>query len=214
MQQPFSSASAFGDAHRAGSDARFSQSRYSIKKKFLQAFGGTFYLYDQNENLIMLGTQKAFKLKEDLRLFADEEKSQELMRIAARSIMDFSAAYDVYDSATNQKIGAFKRRGLKSSFVQDTWVLLDVNDQEIGMAQEDSALFGLLRRFVDWVTYLLPQKYHFTIGGQEVATYSQTKNPFSSKMDIEFNSTATVPFDRRLALALAMLLAAIEGKQH
>lgn len=194
-------------------DARFSHSRYAIKKKWLQLLGASFYLYDPSENIVLFGAQKAFKLKEDFRLYADENKQSELLRMAARSIMDFSAAYDVYDSQTEQKIGAFKRQGLKSSFVQDTWVLMDVNDNVIGQAQEDSALLGLIRRFVDWAAFLLPQKYHVTLDSAQIATFTQTKNPFSSKMDIEFGA---VPqnYDRRLVLCLAMLLSAVEGKQR
>ena len=130
-------------------DPRFNHQNYSITRKALQAFGGTFYLYDPNENLVLWASQKAFKLKEDFRIYSDENKSQELLRVSARSILDFSAAYDVYDSATNQKLGAFKRQGMKSSFVQDTWTIMDWNDAEIGLCQEDSAVMGLIRRFVD-----------------------------------------------------------------
>jgi hypothetical protein len=211
MQTPFSSSSAFGDQNR---DARFSHTHYSIKRKLLQAFGATFYLYDSNENLILWAEQKAFKLKEDLRLYADDQKSRELLRISARSIMDFSAAYDVYDSTTNQKLGAFKRKGLQSSFVQDTWILMDNNDREIGQIQEDSAILGLIRRFVDLATLFLPQRYDMTLNGQPVAQYKRVKNPFSSKLDIDFSSDTNGILDRRLALALAILLEAIEGKQR
>jgi hypothetical protein len=210
MQNPFSSPPAFGDPNR---DARFSHTQYSIKRKLLQAFGATFYLYDANENLILWAEQKAFKLKEDLRLYADDQKTRELLRISARSIMDFSAAYDVYDSTTNEKIGAFKRKGLQSSFVQDTWVLMDNNDREIGQIQEDSAILGLIRRFVDLATLFLPQRYDMTLNGQPVAQYKRVKNPFSSKLDIDFSSDTNGILDRRLALALAILLEAIEGKQ-
>ena len=35
----------------------------------------------------------------------------ELMVIKARDILDFSAAYDVEDSTSNEKIGALKRHG-------------------------------------------------------------------------------------------------------
>jgi len=211
MQTPFSNSSAFGDPNR---DTRFTHTNYSIKRKLLQAFGATFYLYDSNENLILWAEQKAFKLKEDLRLYADDQKSRELLRIAARSIMDFSAAYDVYDSTTNEKIGAFKRKGLKSSFVQDTWILMDTADREIGQIQEDSAILGLIRRFIDYATLFLPQRYDMTVNGQHVAQYKRVKNPFSSKLDIDFSSDTNGVLDRRLALALAILLEAIEGKQR
>jgi hypothetical protein len=118
------------------SDPRFGHQNYTIKKKLLQAFGATLYLYGPGEQLVLWGAQKAFKLKEDLRFYADESKTQEVLRVGARSIMDFSAAYDVFDSQTNEKLGAFKRKGWKSSFVQDTWILMDVQDREIGQVRK------------------------------------------------------------------------------
>ena len=211
MQNPFSPGQAFGDG---STDPRFGHRNYVITRKFAQLFGATFYLYDGNENLVLWASQKAFKLKEDFRIYSDESKTQELLRVAARSILDFSSAYDVYDSQTNQKLGAFKRQGLKSSFVQDTWTMMDAQDREIGMCQEDSALFGVIRRFIEYASLLMPQRYDVTLGGQNVATFQQGRNPFSSRMEIDFSADASGAFDRRLALALAMLLEAIEGKQR
>ena len=210
MQSPFSSGNAFGDKKQ---DPRFGHQNYHITRKLLQAFGGTFYLYDPQENLVLWASQKAFKLKEDFRIYSDENRSQELLRVSARSILDFSAAYDVYDSQTNQKLGAFKRAGLKSSFVQDTWTIMDAQDREIGLCQEDSALFGVVRRFIEYASLLMPQRYGVTVNGQNVATFQQGRNPFATRMDIDFRADTSGTFDRRLALALAMLLAAIEGKQ-
>lgn len=209
MQSAFSNSHAFA---ARSTDPRFGFERYTISRKFLQAFGATLYLHGPNEQLVLWGAQKAFKLKEDLRFYTDDTKTQEILRIGARSILDFSAAYDVFDSLTNTKIGAFKRQGLKSSFIQDTWILMDAQDHEIGQVQEDSALLGMLRRYVEYVSLLLPQKYTVTLNGLPVALYSRHKNPFSSRLEIDFSPDTNAQFDRRLGLALAMLLEAVEGK--
>ncbi|RYX84591.1 hypothetical protein EON83_09585 [bacterium] len=209
MQSPFSPLDAFTSR---STDSRFGYERYIIKRKLMQAFGATLYLYGPNEQLVLWGQKKAFKLKEDLRLFTDDTQAQEVLRIGARNILDFSAAYDVFDSQTNQKIGAFKRKGLKSAFVQDTWLILDMQDREVGQVQEDSAFLGLLRRWVDYVSLLLPQKYAATLNGLPVAHYIRHKNFFSSRMDIDFSPDTNAQFDRRLGLAMAMLLEAVETK--
>lgn len=211
MQSPFSNSNAFG---APSDDTRYAHQRYTITRKILQAFGATLYLYGPNEQLVMWGQRKAFKLKEDLRFFTDDTQSHELIRAGARNILDFSSAYDVFDSQTNQKIGAFKRKGLKSSFLQDSWIILDTQDREVGQVQEDSALLGALRRYVDYVSLLLPQKYTATLNGAPVAHYSRHKNFLSSRMDIDFSPDASFQFDRRLGLAMAMLLEAIETKGH
>jgi hypothetical protein len=53
--------------------------------------------------LLLFSEQKMFKLREDIRVYSDEAKTQEVLAIKARQIMDFSAAYDVVESATGQK---------------------------------------------------------------------------------------------------------------
>ena len=117
MQSPFSNSNAFG---ARSSDTRYSYQSYIIKRKIMQAFGATLYLYGPDEQMVMWGQRKAFKLKEDLRFFTDDTQSQELIRVGARNILDLSATYDVFDSQTNQKIGTFRRKGLAPAFVQDT----------------------------------------------------------------------------------------------
>lgn len=209
MQSPFSNQAAFG---AKSSDARFAHTTYIIKRKALQLLGATLYLYGPGEQLVLWGAKKAFKLKDDLRFYSDDKQTDEVLRIGARSIMDFSSAFDVFDSHSDQKIGAFKRKGWKSVLVQDTWVIMDTQDQEVGQVQEDSALLGMLRRYVEYVSLVWPQKYTATLGGVSVATYTRHLNPFSSRLDIDFSPDANGAFDRRLGLALAMLLEAVETK--
>ncbi len=88
---------------------------------------------------------------------------------------------------------------------------MDWNDAEIGICQEDSALMGVVRRFIDYAALLMPQRYDLTVGGQQIATFQQGRNPFSSRMEIKFDQ-ANATYDRRLILALAMLWSAVEGK--
>ena len=213
MQSPFSNSQPLVAASRS-TDARFGYERYIIKRKAMQAFGATLYLYGPDEQLIMWGQRKAFKLKEDLRFFNDDTQAQEIIRVAARNYIDFSAAYDVFDSQTNQKIGAFKRKGLKSSLVQDSWIVLDTQDREIGQVQEDSAFLGLLRRYVDYVSLILPQKYTATMNGAIVGHFARHKNFFSSRMDLDFSADTSALLDRRMGLAMAMLLEVVETKGH
>ena len=94
----------------------------------------------------MLMNSKLAKLREDIRVYSDENKSQEVLSIQARQIIDFSAAYDVVDTAMNQKIGTLRRKGW-SSILRDEWQVLDANENQIGVLFEDSMGLALLRRF-------------------------------------------------------------------
>lgn len=170
-----------------------------------------FMFYDPQGTQIGFLKQKLFKLKEDIRLYTDESMTRELLLIKARSIIDFSAAYDVTDAQTQQKVGALKRKGLKS-IIRDEWLILDAADQEIGLIQEDSSALGLLRRLGD-LGALIPQSFTFSMGGQPIGEAKQNFNPFVRKLNVDMTRDPGRKLDRRLVAAAVVLLLAIEGRQ-
>lgn len=188
----------------------FNSTHYTLRKKVLQLFGGSYEIFDTNGNLVLFAEQKAFKLKEDIRLFSNKEKTEEIISIQARNIIDFSASYDVVDSRTSQKIGVLKRNGFKS-MAQDEWFVMDANEKQIGIVREDSLGMALLRRFL---TNLIPQNYDFLMNDKRVCDLKQNFNPFVYKLNIDFSENTEGLLDQRLGLAMAVLLAAIEGKQE
>lgn len=191
---------------------RFAQTTYLVRRKVFTFLGAKFHIYDAQGQLILYSKMKAFKLKEDIRLYSGEDMTQELLAIRARQIIDFSAAYDVIDSATGQKIGAFKRKGWKS-ILKDEWIIMNAADQEVGLIKEDSTMAALARRFIDLVSLFFPQKFHVEMGGMQVCRYSQNFNPFVRKLAVDFSGDVNGWYDRRLGLAGAILLSAIEGRQ-
>ncbi len=192
-------------AYRA---AAFTSQRYYIRRKLL-ALVNQFYVENEQGQLVGYCRQKPFKLKEDVRLFTDENRTTELLSMQARSILDFNIAYDVVDSITGEKVGALKRKGWKSLF-KDEWIIMNGLDQEIGSVKEDSALMATLRRYV---TNLIPQSYVFEVGNHQVGTAKQNFNLFAPKLNVDFSSDQANLLDRRLGLAAALLLMSIEGRQ-
>jgi uncharacterized protein YxjI len=190
---------------------RFQHQTYLIRRKFFQIFGAAFHVYGPNDELVFYSKQKAFKLKEDIRLYSDESATEEVLTIHARSWLDFAAAYDVVDTQTGEKVGALKRRGF-TSMVRDQWTFMDANDQDIGMIQEDSAVLALVRRFVPYGDFV-PQKYAGTVQGQPVCEFRQHFNPIIQKITLDFTLDSSNLLDRRLGLAAAILLSAIEQRQ-
>ncbi len=183
-----------------------------FKKKFFKMLGTEIRVLDQQEKVCFFVKQKAFKLKEDIRIYADEGKTQEVLVIGARQMLDFKAAYDVIDSATKEKIGALRRKGW-SSLLRDTWELLDNEDQVIGNITEDSMALALIRRFVENIPiFVIPQKFQFLVGEKEAASFKQRMNPFLFQADFNVNDSSLI--DPKLALAGAVLLMCIEGRQQ
>lgn len=180
--------------------------------KFFRLFGNVIRIFDESKtNLLLYVKQKAFKLKEDITIFADEAQTRPVLKINARSIIDFSAAYDVTDAATGSKIGALRRKGMMSSFVMDAWEILDQNDAVVGNIKEDNWMLALVRRYL---ANIIPQKFNFTIGDSTVGIVKQTWNPFVPQMRVDFTSDAAGKLDRRLGLAAVVLLQVIEGRQQ
>lgn len=190
-------------------DTRFSYSNYMIRRKVLKFFGGAFHIYNPANELAFFCEMKAFKLKEDIRLYTGEDKQTEVLRISARQIIDIAATYDIYDSTDAQKIGALRRKGLKS-IIKDEWIIMDSQDREIGLIAEDSMAMALLRRFL---TNLIPQKFDGTINGMTVFKFKQNFNPFVLKINMDFSMDMGKMLDRRMGIAAAILLSAIEGRQ-
>ena len=187
----------------------FQHQKYLLKRQVF-ALAGTFRFYDPNGNLVMFSQQKMFKLREDIRVFSDEKKSQEVLSIKARQIIDFSAAYDVVDTEENEKVGTLRRKGW-SSMLRDEWQVLDANDNQLGTLFEDSMGLALLRRFLlgSW----LPQNYDIAFGEQRVADLKQNFNLFRYELNIDMSMDTENELDPRLGLAAGLLLAAIEGRQ-
>jgi len=188
----------------------FAHTQYLLKRQVF-ALTGRFRVYAPDGSLALFSEQKMFRLREDIRLYADEGKVQELLWIQARQIIDFSAAYDVVDSTTGVKIGGLRRRGVRSMF-RDTWDFMDAADQPLGVLTEDSLALGLLRRFL--LGSLVPQNYDVRIGETRVADLRQRFNLFRYELEVDFSFDPSNRLDRRLGLAAAILLAAIEGKQR
>jgi uncharacterized protein YxjI len=187
----------------------FQHPSYLLKRQAI-SLTGKFRFYDPLGNLVMFSEQKMFKLREDIRVYSDESKTQEVLSIKARQIMDFSASYDVVDTAMNQKVGALRRKGLRS-ILRDEWEVLDANDNLIGLIFEDSIGLALLRRFLlgSW----LPQNYDITLGQTRVGDLRQNFNLFRYELNLDFSMDTARMLDRRLGIAAGTLLAAVEGKE-
>lgn len=188
---------------------RFLLDYYLVRKKVFKLFGAAFHVYDAEGNVVLYSKQKAFKLREDIRLYTGEDMQQELLRVAARQVIDFGASYDVFDSQTGELAGTLQRKGFRS-ILRDKWIIKDGTGAEIGYVEEDSMLRAMVRRFL---SNLVPQSYSVFAHGQDLADFRQRFNPLISKLEVDLSKDPGHLLDRRLALAAAVVLSAIEGRQ-
>jgi uncharacterized protein YxjI len=186
----------------------FLHNHYLFRKKVFKIFGGAFHVYDENGALLFYSKQKAFKLKEDFRVYSDERRVEELLTIKTPQILDLGATYNVQDSTSGEVIGAIRRKALKS-IVKDEWIFLSTEGEEIGKLSETSIVGAIASRLLN----LIPQTYIITSAdGRALAEIRQHFNPFILK----YTLTITEPrpsIDRRLLISAGIMLAGIEGRQ-
>jgi hypothetical protein len=186
----------------------FIHTKYVIRKKVFSLVGTKYHIYDNNGQLVLYSQMKAFKLKEDLRLYRDETMAEELLWIQARNGQDWSVTFDVTDSRTGEPVGALRRRGLKS-MVKEEWIVLGPAGQEIGRIKENHPFSALLRRFI----HLIPQHYHVALNGRKIPAYTHRFTPRLTKVQIDLSGLEQDSLDPRLSLTAGILLCSMEGRQ-
>ena len=155
--------------------------------------------------------QKRIALREEVTFFADEQKTQPLFRFKARKVVDLGATYDVM-AADGSPIGTF-RKDFRGSLLRSKWHLEQSRpDAAItAVGQERSAVFALIRRA--WSIFEdipLPIKYHFDFveGDQPVMSVDKV----TLFLDTYRVDIPDPRLDRRLAIAMAVALDALQGR--
>lgn len=180
---------------------------YHLHRKFLVLIGKEFSIKNDVGQTVAYARQKAFKLREEIIVYENESMSDALFSIKARNIIDFNGTYDIIEHGSGQIIASLQRQGF-ASMLRDEWKVFNSSGAEIGIIQEESMGLALIRRFL---LNLIPQKFDFRIGTEDVGGFQQEFNLFFYNLAIEVKEDV---IDRRVAFAAAILLGAIEGKQE
>jgi hypothetical protein len=157
--------------------------------------------------------QKKLALKEDIRFYADEQETQELFRIKARSLFDIGGArYDVL--AGEERIG-FLEHVFGKSLIRSTWRVLDSQEEQIALAQERSVPMAIARRLVDFVPYgewvPIPYNFDLLVDGRPAGHLSR-KFQLRDSYILDLSGDDDRRIDRRVAIALAIGLDALQNR--
>jgi uncharacterized protein YxjI len=164
--------------------------------------------------------QARFKFKEDIRFYADKSKQVELMRLKARQRFDPRARYDVTDDH-GEKIGEIQKV-FGESLLRSTYRLYDASGSELATARERNRFVALVRRLVGIIPYVgdyadwLPIPYHFDFvrGDQVLGSHERRTGAFKFRdvYDIDMSADAERSVDRRLVLAIAVGMDALQAR--
>jgi len=199
-----------------------------FRRRFWKIAGAEIYIDDPaSQQEVGYIRMKAWKLREDIRIYTDRGMQREIAQIHARQIIDFGATYDVIDGVSMQQSFSLKRKGLRSTFVRDHWDLLDNNGNAFGYIQETSSGLALARRWLEVLPYgdliglifsFVPQTYTINMtqadGTSTLAgTITHRKNPFIVKMLLD-TSIAQVPVSPLVTLSATALLSIVDASKN
>jgi uncharacterized protein YxjI len=189
---------------------------FVLRQKFAPVINRYQFSLAEDEPPFCFVEQKRFTFKEDIRFYTDEAKTTELMRIKARQRFDPRATYDV-TGADGNKIGEIKKV-FGTSLVRSTYEI----DSTAGAvtAQEKNVIVALFRRLVGFIPYVgdfadwLPIPYHFDFvrDGEVIGTHSRRIGKFRDTYDIDMTGDSERTLDRRLVLAIAVGMDALQAR--
>ncbi|MFI1992354.1 hypothetical protein [Actinoplanes sp. NPDC020271] len=158
----------------------------------------------QEAGVLAFAQQKRLAFKEQVTLYTDDTKQVPLLGFKARQVLDLGATYDVFDAAGNG-IGLFRKK-FGASLFRSTWVLEQPGWPEL-VGQERNFFVALLRRFVDYLSWL-PYHFDFEVDGR-IAFSVERKWGLRDRYNVTINEPN---LDRRLVTAVAVALDALQSR--
>jgi uncharacterized protein YxjI len=168
---------------------------------------------DKPGDLLATCQQKRMTFREEATFYADRERTQRLFRFKSRKKVDVSGVTDVFDTG-DQPVGKF-RKDFTTSLLRSTWYLSQPDLGEC-QGQERNRVVAVLRRIFTFVPFLddlpiwLPYHFDFTTAdGKPVMT---VERKFASLRDAYRVTLHDPALDRRLAVAMAVALDALQSR--
>lgn len=179
----------------------------------LLAFSSQIAVRDAEGRLLFWVKQKAFKLKEDIVVYGDEEMSQPLYRIQANKVIDFSAKYTITDTTTGKVLGVIGRQGMRSiwraryDIERDGQRIIGIQEENPWVKIADHVLgelpvLGLL------TGYLFHPAYRVTRAATDTLLLRVVKQPafFEGRFRIEAGDTRLGDDDTVALLGVLMMV--------
>ncbi|HEX6132870.1 MAG TPA: hypothetical protein VFZ24_02730 [Longimicrobiales bacterium] len=164
---------------------------------------------DSSDRLLMYVKQKAFKLKEAITVFADEEQTRPLYRIAADRVIDFAATYTITDEAGTY-IGAVRQKGMRSLW-RSTYEIVRGDDVIFSVTEENpwakvgNSLFEGIPLIGVLSGYVFHPRYLITANGRGPALRARKEAAFLESVFRVERLTAQLPAEDERLLLIGMV---------
>lgn len=183
--------------------AVFEQDHFFVHRAPLP-WSSKLYFYDEQGRTLAFVRNTKCEWSKDVRVFTDPTLSFELLVIKPVREAGPGSHFKVVDSVNSEIVGKIRHLPV-FGFQRQEWELLGPARNELCVIRENSALLGVMRRYL---TESLPQSYTFSAAEGTLGSAVRASSLFSPQMEIEFNGDCAKLIDRRLVIAALVLISA------
>lgn len=169
-------------------------------------WGGTFYVFFFAIYLV--------NLRRHIMFYADDRKQTTLLTVTQDCLVQFpSLRYTLHDEAGH--VLATFRKNRFTDFLRKRWRIYTPDGTLLLTAREDSIILSLIRRLTGFLIDLAVFRTNFVIyaaDGEQVLGEFNRKMTIFDRYTLDMSEDADRIIDRRIALALGVLLDTGEGR--
>ena len=192
----------------AAPDALFNFNKLLFNQKLFR-IREMYHIFDENGAERFFARRTFFALRRHVTIFADSQEQNEILKILQENIfMFFVTNFSLVDPAGNL-IARLRRRTIMS-ILRRTWDVLSPDGTLLGNVLEDSWGKAIIRRFGPFGEWFKTD-FNFVFGGRIVGKYIR-KWTIGDKYVLDMSEDTGGVVDRRIALAMGVLLDAAEGR--
>jgi uncharacterized protein YxjI len=190
--------------------AKFANDRFFVNQKIL-SLGNKYHVYDENNTPLFFVDRPVLKLKMEFTVYEDDSKRRPLLSVTQDSVFTVINFKFIIKDANGQVIGIMKREGWQS-ILRRTWMILDAQERLIATATEDSMGKAIARRIfaatdLEIINALIRTNFYlYRADGTTKFGEFLRKLALTDKYEMNLQADPERHFDRRLAVALAILL--------
>jgi hypothetical protein len=134
--------------------------------------------------------KKKFRLREDVRIYEDEDQRRQLFRLRADRVVDFGASYAV-SGPDGRPLGAVRQRGVRSIW-KSSYEVLNPNGKTIGTIHEENPFVKVLDSMAEVLPFadalgglFFNPAYLAELGGEPVLRMKKERSFFESRFRLE-----------------------------
>lgn len=190
----------------------FSLDKFFLNQKVL-SLGHKYFVYNEAGAPIFFVDRITFKVRAEFTVYDDETRSVLRLKVTKDSIWTvINQNYTVADSA-GQPVGFLRRQGWMS-VLRRAWNIHDAQGTLVARAREDSWVKAMLRRipFVDIIGDFLKTDFLIETPNGDLLGRFLRRFSLVDKYTMDLSADAARMLNRRLAVALAILLDSAESR--